>query len=164
MCYILCLFSALSRRVDAKLQALVYDILPWRKVPENDAGSVGRRFVNFHYYYYFSFFQESLIFAIMSLGVSFQFFVVQPTWIIIPVCLVFLCMPMITLWRGSSLRNILLFLLCVFICLVFRDVLVSLNFLRPSCPWSFCRTYRLYGLSPPTDGEKTQLEGERRGR
>ena len=25
----------------AKLQALVYDILPWRKVPERDAGSVG---------------------------------------------------------------------------------------------------------------------------
>ena len=25
----------------AKLQALVYDIRPWRKVPESDAGSVG---------------------------------------------------------------------------------------------------------------------------
>ena len=27
--------------VSAKLQALVYDILPWRKVPESDARSVG---------------------------------------------------------------------------------------------------------------------------
>ena len=26
-----------------KLQALVYDILPWRKVPESDARSVGMR-------------------------------------------------------------------------------------------------------------------------
>ena len=28
-------------KVQYKLQALVYDILPWRKVPESDARSVG---------------------------------------------------------------------------------------------------------------------------
>ena len=28
--------------VDAKLRAAVYDILPWRKMPESDARSVGR--------------------------------------------------------------------------------------------------------------------------
>ena len=35
------LFLLLGVKREVKLQALVYDILRWRKVPESDAGSVG---------------------------------------------------------------------------------------------------------------------------